>query len=61
MCPACLATAAWVAVGTTSAGGVVLFMVKEFLRRRAVLDLTGAQRRCIVQVASTCGKVGRSP
>ena len=38
MCPACLASAAWVAVGTTSAGGVVPFMVKKFLRRAAVVE-----------------------
>lgn len=34
MCPACIATAAWVVAGTTSAGGLTALIVKLFRRKR---------------------------
>lgn len=30
MCPACIATAAWIATGTASAGGLTALAVKAF-------------------------------
>lgn len=30
MCPACIATAAWIATGTASAGGLTVFAVTKF-------------------------------
>lgn len=30
MCPACIATVAWIATGTVSAGGLTAFAVKKF-------------------------------
>lgn len=35
MCPACLATAAWVVAGTTSAGGLTALVVKKLRGRDA--------------------------
>jgi hypothetical protein len=34
MCPACLTTAALLAAGTTSAGGVTALVLRKFLRRK---------------------------
>ena len=35
MCPACLTTLAFVAAGTTSAGGITGFIIHKIFRRRA--------------------------
>jgi hypothetical protein len=34
MCPACLTTAAFVATGATSAGGLLTFVIRKLRRRR---------------------------
>jgi len=34
MCPACIASAAWLIAGTASAGGVTAVAVRRLLRRR---------------------------
>ena len=34
MCPACIATAAWIAAGTVSAGGISALVVSTFRGKR---------------------------
>jgi hypothetical protein len=34
MCPACFAAAAWAVAGTTSAGGLTVFVVRKFKGRK---------------------------
>ena len=34
MCPACFAAAAWAVAGTTSAGGLTVFIARKFKHRK---------------------------
>jgi hypothetical protein len=38
MCPACIATAAWIASGSVSAGGLTLFAFKKLQIKRKQTD-----------------------
>lgn len=36
MCPACIATAAWIATGTVSAGGITAFFIKRLQQHKSL-------------------------
>jgi hypothetical protein len=44
MCPACIATAALIAIGATGAGGLTVFAVSTFTRKQAASTIPAASK-----------------